>query len=499
MEQSFDHISSTISTNTTSDTSSDCGTEVSSVSARREWLLKFGQEQKSTPFPKKSTSSNSNGVSGNGAGKEEEEESRDDHVGKASDQKLVAPTTPPRHNPPVYSTNTASPLPPMAASSTSTANSTRRVVRNYTPKELKMHRSNKDVEATDEGYASVAKLSQWLAGDPTSTKKKKHVRRGRNVINKSRTFEKDMENMIIVENHISRGAVSDKKKWLQIAFREEDDDDDTKSEFGSVASSRYAKSEVAVSSSAMKNRYLQQSSNKNKTLDAQSEIITDDAAASLSVKDKKDWLRNAFKKESTGTRVASGSNSKSHVPSRTYGYPKAQTDIVHDRLGGGGDVATRAKMRFKERSARKLLQGNSSENNTPIKPPAQEQVEPSQQVKEQPTEPEVEASADTSILGDLNSASFEEDSSSVDFRAARDTLVTRSKKNGHKVQVVNKVYLRKNKFEKMEAENRRKSGPHGLLKLSWDVASPASGRPSNVYEKKFVSDIAPKKSFEELP
>jgi len=91
----------------------------------------------------------------------------------------------------------------------------------------------------------------------------------------------------------------------------------------------------------------------------------------------------------------------------------------------------------------------------------------------------------------------------MDFRAARNALVQRSKKNGHKTQVVNKVFLRKKKFEKMEEDNsRRQSKGVGLvLKSSWDIADSSRGRPSTVYEKKYVNaqDIAPKKSFEELP
>jgi hypothetical protein len=39
-----------------------------------------------------------------------------------------------------------------------------------------------------------------------------------------------------------------------------------------------------------------------------------------------------------------------------------------------------------------------------------------------------------------------------------------------------------------------------LLKSSWDQTDPTTtGRPSNAYDKKYVQDIAPKKSFEELP
>jgi hypothetical protein len=94
----------------------------------------------------------------------------------------------------------------------------------------------------------------------------------------------------------------------------------------------------------------------------------------------------------------------------------------------------------------------------------------------------------------------DEDTAPVDFRAAREALVQRSKKNGNRVDVVNKVYLRKKKFEKIEEEKRRMSCAQGLImKPSWDHANPLKGFPSDSFEKKLVSDIAPKKSFEELP
>ena len=77
-------------------------------------------------------------------------------------------------------------------------------------------RMDEKVQATDNGYASVKELSAWLAGDPTANKTTRGcVRRGVNVINKSRMFEKDLEDVIIEEVGLHRGDVNDKKQWLE--------------------------------------------------------------------------------------------------------------------------------------------------------------------------------------------------------------------------------------------------------------------------------------------
>jgi hypothetical protein len=531
----------TVHPNKHDDEASDCGTEVSSVSTRREWLVKFGQEHESSTLRKMNPPTAASIVkTTDDKIKIPPEESRDDYRVTVSATRSggSVPSTPPRANLQRSSTlvtkvvaggpGLPKPSTPSTANLSSTSThvrnrtctphytvgatvggvaTTRRVVRNYSPKDLRLQRANMDVQATDEGYASVAKLSQWLASDPTSTKKKKQIRRGANVISKSRQFEKDQEHVIIVENHISRGAVTDKKKWLQNAFRHEesDDGDDVRSEVSSsIISSRYTKSEVGVgrtaplTSSAMKTRTFTIQNNRQgetakKHPSAQSEIITDDAASSLSVADKKDWLQNAFKKTTTV-----GSSSTVGMPPRSYGYSKAKTDIVQDRfeLGSGSGSATRAKMRFKERSARKLL--NDAGTQMTVQSSLSEDSK--QENAAEKEESSILAADNNENSADAVNVSCQEDMTAVDFRAARESLVCRCIQNGQKAEVVNKVNLRKNKFEQMDTENRRKSAVHGPLKKAmWDSASPSSGRPSNVYEKKYVPNIAPKKSFEELP
>jgi hypothetical protein len=315
---------------------------------------------------------------------------------------------------------------------------------------------------------------------------------------KSRQFEKDLENVIIVENNISRGAVKDKQKWLQTAFREQEDD----SSWSKVSHERYARSEIAGGTSTYSfNRFRLNADSISKygsNDDVQSEIITDDAASSLSVADKKDWLKNAF--------ASRGEASKAPSPAK-HAFPKARTEVVVSTHGTSRDeAASRAKLRFKERSARKLLERNAVKETTAPKPQRESLV-----IMQVPEKKSIEISSASTMIpndayrgaessGDSNhGSSVVEDDAPVDFRAARAALVQRGKKNGHEMQVVNKVYLRKKKYEKIEEENRRKSSVHGLLKPSWDLVDPSKGLAKNTYEKHFISEVAPKKSFEELP
>lgn len=453
---------------------SECGTEVSTVSARRQWLKTFEKKQSDNIFRSMVTKENT----------PENAQARDN--GAKEEPREVPVNKNVRESPPSSPKSSVS-----FGGRLSTSHFSVGVTNSATkPKQLKpvinrrassaamMHsyrgRIHDGVQATDEGYASVKSLSKWLEADPTSAKKKKHVRRGRNIISKSRQFEKDMEDVIILETKISRGAVGDKKKWLQNAFQsvEEEPDEDTCSTY-----SGYVQSDVGRSATTYP-RYNRPG--------AQTEIITDDAASSMSVSDKKDWLKNAFTKNSEERKK--------------LGYTTTQTDVLHNR----DQAVSRAKLRFKERSARKLsvaVTGRASLKPVPSIE-SKDSIESSQGTdREVPEEPAVAVDAQPKKAVEV-AEPVEEDTTSVDFRAAREALVERSKKNGHNAQVVNKVFLRKKKFEKLEQESRRKSMGIGLvMKTSWDIAEPSKGRPSTVYEKRVVpmQNIAPKKSFEELP
>ena len=85
--------------------------------------------------------------------------------------------------------------------------------------------SSSSVEATNDGYASVSKLSAWLEDDPTSKKKGMPLahRRGRNVSLKSRKFEPLPQNDATRTVEFRRNGVSERKQWLESAFKKDDD------------------------------------------------------------------------------------------------------------------------------------------------------------------------------------------------------------------------------------------------------------------------------------
>jgi hypothetical protein len=86
----------------------------------------------------------------------------------------------------------------------------------------------------------------------------------------------------------------------------------------------------------------------------------------------------------------------------------------------------------------------------------------------------------------------------VDFKAAREKLLQRSAQNGNPVTVFSKVQRRKQKFERLQQEVRRSSNPMGLLKPTWEHPS-TDDRPTTAYKKRFVDNVAPRKSFGDLP
>mmetsp|Transcript_26095 Transcript_26095/g.57168 ORF Transcript_26095/g.57168 Transcript_26095/m.57168 type:complete len:614 (+) Transcript_26095:26-1867(+) len=471
---------------------SECGTEVSSVSQRREWLKSFGKKQSSNIFR---SMINDKGPETTQTRQNDDRNKKEARVANAVKDARQSPPASPKSSISFSSGFSTSRYPTGVTNSATKPKQLKPVINRRASSAVMMNswkvKNHEGVQATDEGYASVASLSKWLESDPTAAKKMRHVRRGRNIISKSRQFEKDQGDVIIMESNISRGAVGDKKKWLKNAFQfteEENPDDDTSSIY-----SGYVQSDVGRSVRAHP-RFNRPG--------AQTEIITDDAASSLSVSDKKDWLKNAF--------------SKNSEERKTLGYAKAGTDVMPNRGQSRDDTASRAKLMFKQRSTRKLAPAsppcvnlkskepvalassfNSNGDTKSIAPKNNAVTKPESITATKPEEPVFRSKNTVQIT-----ESKEEEKAPVDFRSARDVLIERSKKNGHNTKVVNKVFLRKKKFEKLEEESRRKSIGVGLvLKTSWDLSDISTGRPSNAYEKKYVQaqSIAPKKSFEDLP
>lgn len=86
-----------------------------------------------------------------------------------------------------------------------------------------------DVQATNDGYASVSKLSKWLENDPT---KKKPAgmslahRRGPAVSQKSRAYSPIPANDATRTVEFRKNGVKEGKQWLEKAFKKESDEEE---------------------------------------------------------------------------------------------------------------------------------------------------------------------------------------------------------------------------------------------------------------------------------
>ena len=97
----------------------------------------------------------------------------------------------------------------------------------------------------------------------------------------------------------------------------------------------------------------------------------------------------------------------------------------------------------------------------------------------------------------------EEDTTPVDFRAARQILIQRSKDNGNEVKLASKVQRKANKFEQINKDTKRRSSAMGMLKPTWESNSEGGGSdsegPSDAYTKAYREDNPPPRDFEDLP
>jgi len=108
----------------------------------------------------------------------------------------------------------------------------------YTPNRLNKYykqRINKEeVEATDMSHASVKKLSQWLADNPFEQHKKPVVaRKGVHIVTKAKVFEKDYTVTVMAEmnnQYFPTGKVSEGKLWLEKAFKNVDETEQSNAE-----------------------------------------------------------------------------------------------------------------------------------------------------------------------------------------------------------------------------------------------------------------------------
>ena len=337
-----------------------------------------------------------------------------------------------------------------------------------------------DVQATNEGYASVAKLSKWLANDPTSTKKVKQLRRGANIIAKSRKFDKVLANAE-VEQIIPRNCVTHSKILLQQALSRDDGDDDCASL-----------------------KSLQPTKNGDDHPDWKKLGTT----ASMSVAEKKKWLSSAFHSNET-TPVDEAVHS-------SFPVTKARTEILSSR---NNDIGSLAKEKWRKRTPTKPPSYVSTPNKVlPIK--MDDHLKDNTKTEATANIKSMEATVTSNmetvkrhnggsshltesdrcavgIATDNKQVQTEADGV-VDFHLARQILVQRSKANGNDVELLSSFKLRKAKFQTLEKEaNRRKSSiaSSSIKKTSWEKGESTDG----AYTKKLKDDVAPKKSLTDLP
>ena len=122
-----------------------------------------------------------------------------------------------------------------------------------------------EVQATDDKRVSVKTLSSWMSDDPFERKKVRHIRSGAKVIAKSRIFEPTQSKNIDI--NIAAGCVQNKQAWLQEAFKAE--------------TNNVAKRLLPSPSEVRPNQIKKMKESPEKDFQ--------------SVKDKKEWLSNAFK------------------------------------------------------------------------------------------------------------------------------------------------------------------------------------------------------------
>ncbi|KAL3827239.1 hypothetical protein ACHAXA_004714 [Cyclostephanos tholiformis] len=138
-----------------------------------------------------------------------------------------------------------------------------------------------DVEATDSKRVSVKTLSSWMSDDPFEQKKGiRTARTGRNVIAKSRVFEKEKEMRADRQCDIKVGSVEERSAWLSGAFKHDGD------EKHAAASLLEKKAVIRPYQSKLKQNEKQCEENEL-----------------MSVREKKEWLSKAFKKGSGGDTI----------------------------------------------------------------------------------------------------------------------------------------------------------------------------------------------------
>lgn len=167
-----------------------------------------------------------------------------------------------------------------------------------------------DVAATDDKRVSVKTLSSWMSDDPFEQKKVRHIRTGAKVIAKSRIFEPTKTKNIAM--NIEKGSVRNKQNWLK--------NDAFKSETNNAAAKRsHPPSEVRPYQMKKKKESPEKEFN--------------------SVKDKKEWLSNAFK-DNNNHSISKGEiiKSKSVDSGETTSFSTKDEADIQKSASADGDV-----------------------------------------------------------------------------------------------------------------------------------------------------------------
>lgn len=371
------------------------------------------------------------------------------------------------------------PLPPPAASALA-----RRLVEPGRPRPratpvrmIHTRDASADVRATNEGYKSVKQLSAWLADDPTKNKTRvKCLRRGANVIAKSRAFDKGLKDVIIEQDlgrSSVRGLVATKKQLLA----------PTTSSVDTSINSRAAE----------------------ETENVQDWPDSMETASAISVSDKKQWLNNAFKKSGierpkAHTEVITAKDERDAVSNRAKHLWRQRAT----KAKSAASPTTTTTMTFTQKSiaACKSSSTTQTKNIKPVIVKTSSQtastadtkkhvsMQPPVQRKNNPPPAVPEVKTEQMPHDDTESPT------KYGFSAAREFLLQKSRQNGNPVDI-GKVKNRTANLERLET--RRKSS-QALTKTSWVSSGGDDVNDNSTYVREEVPKTkAAKKSIEELP
>jgi hypothetical protein len=346
-----------------------------------------------------------------------------------------------------------------------------------------------EVEATNEGYASVEKLCKWLADDPTNTNKKSQpLRRGANVLAKSRAFDKGLVHTIAAEHKIKQGSVSHHKKQLETRVHVAATTNSSSINIGS-------RRETVGGMRPERKTWAPVVPVAPKPAVATSETVTrSDEVDTHAEASKQQWRDRVQQAKMQPSKILQQSKMQQLKPKTQQPQPK-DTGTLAMKVAAAADDEEEEEDVDDDRS-----EVGSSVTVVAAKPQPPGSNSSSSQLLESiltDHENDNEASMFIDTPSECSQATVEasmpptsSSKCSLDFRQVREIAVKRSESNGSAEEV---VQLRKKKFEQIQKDLRRKTGTYGLLKASWE------GEEGGNYVKKYVSDIPPKRALHELP